>query len=82
MNVRCTIAERFSFVQAETVSDRTERLKQLMKDHGLSVEQVSEMIDRTPHTVRCWRCQWEARVIPAHTLAVLEMKIQLKMVHA
>jgi hypothetical protein len=68
--------------RAGQVKDRTKRLKKLMKDHGLSTADVGEMLSRTPHTVRCWRCQWEARVIPAHTLELLEVKISQRMVHA
>jgi len=57
------------------VIDRTARLLHLMKEHQLSSEDVGGMLTRSAHTVRCWRCQWEARTIPEHTLAVLEMKI-------
>jgi hypothetical protein len=57
------------------VTDRTEQLKKLMADHKLSAEDVGELLTRSPQTVRCWRCQWDARTIPVHTLAVLEMKL-------
>ncbi|HEV2680936.1 MAG TPA: helix-turn-helix domain-containing protein [Rhodanobacter sp.] len=64
------------------IDARTERLKTLMAAHKLTPAQVGDMLARSPQTVRCWRCQWESRVIPEHTLAVLEMKISAQMVHA
>lgn len=47
-----------------------------MVDHNLSERQVSEMLDRTPMTVRIWRCQSEeSKCIPAHMLELLKIKI-------
>jgi len=55
------------------VIDRTTRLKNLMEQHKVTTKEVGELLDRSTQTVRCWRCQWESRTIPHHTLAVLEM---------
>lgn len=55
---------------------RTERLRSLMADHHLTARQVGNILNRTPHTVRCWRSTWDERAIPEHALTVLEMKLQ------
>ena len=58
---------------------RTEQLRAIMHTHNLTADRVAEIIDRTPATVRVWRCQTEgSRVIPAHALAVLRAKVETK----
>ena len=57
------------------MTDRTTRLKDLMVEHKVTPQQVGKLLDRSTQTVRSWRCQWEARTIPPHVLAVLEMKL-------
>jgi hypothetical protein len=64
----------FSFVELR-LSDRTEQLKDLMAEHDLSAADVGELLSRSVQTVRCWRCQWDARTIPAHTLLALRVLI-------
>lgn len=60
--------------------ERTKKLRALMAEHKLAPEQVGELLDRTPMTVRIWRCQTEdSKVIPAQLLELLELKAwQLK----
>jgi len=53
---------------------RTLRLRQLMADHQLTARRVSEIVNRRPHTVECWRS--EPQVIPATCLDLLELKLQ------
>lgn len=67
------IIER-GFTRGILVGDRTQRLRALMTQHGLTARQVGEVLNRTPHTVRCWRCSWDARTIPEHALALLEIR--------
>lgn len=55
------------------MGDRTQRLRALMTHHKLTARQVGEVLNRTPHTVRSWRCKWDARIIPEHALALLEI---------
>lgn len=55
--------------------DRTAQLKDLMAEHDLKAKDVAELLSRSVHTVRCWRCQWDARVIPEHTLIALRAKL-------
>lgn len=57
------------------MTSRTERLNSLMRDHKLTARQVGELLNRTPHTVRVWRSRTKDRVIPAHTLEVLELRL-------
>lgn len=64
------------------MTDRTARLKKLMEQHKLTAKDVGALLTRSPQTVKCWRCQWEARTIPAHTLTALEAIIAKREAHA
>lgn len=57
------------------MTDRTTELDALMRQHNLTARQVGDMLSRTPHTVRCWRCRTETNTIPAHALDLLKLKI-------
>lgn len=59
-----------------TTNPRTAALKSLMRKNKLTARQVGDMIGREPHTVRCWRCESAGRVIPVHTLELLQLKLQ------
>lgn len=48
---------------------RTQRLHELMRDYRVGCEIVAELLDRTPGTVRKWRCEY--RVIPKDKLTLL-----------
>lgn len=49
---------------------RTIRLHELMRDYKLDCYDVANILDRTPGTVRKWRCEY--RVIPKDKLTLLE----------
>lgn len=57
------------------MTDRTATLDALMRQHNLTARQVGDMLGRTAHTVRCWRCRIETNTIPQHALELLQMKI-------
>lgn len=61
---------------------KTKRLKAIMKDHDLSVEQVATMTERSATTVKIWKCKHPARVIPDHLLQLLELKVARKRIPA
>lgn len=55
---------------------RTEKLRQIMASSGLTAQQVADLIDRKPNTVRVWRCDTSSsKVIPSHLLELLELKL-------
>jgi hypothetical protein len=56
---------------AETREQRRTHLIALMGQHRVSCPQVAEMMDRKPHTVRCWRSG--VNPINDHTLLLLEL---------
>lgn len=56
------------------MTNRTEQLHQLMLTYGLSIERVSELLNRSPQTVRIWRCKDDKRQIPEHSLELLKAK--------
>lgn len=49
-------------------------LHDLMEIHGLTVEDVAKLLDRTPSTVQTWR-SIAGVDIPDHTLLLLEYKL-------
>lgn len=56
--------------------ERTQRLHQLMKQHGLKPADVAKMMNRSTETVRIWRVKAsDNRVIPADALQVLELTL-------
>jgi len=61
------------------VDDRTKRLRQLMLDRGLTISAVASLTGRSEATVRIWRCKTEGtRVIPANTLALIDLATEQK----
>lgn len=52
----------------------TQRLKDLMSQHKLSPEQVSELLGRSVQTVREWRCD-NKNNISDNNLELLELKL-------
>lgn len=54
--------------------DRQQHLIRLMGKHRLSCPDVAAMLDREPHTVRCWRAG--INPITDHTLALLELLLR------
>ncbi|QOE32782.1 hypothetical protein CPT_Mano_050 [Achromobacter phage Mano] len=56
------------------MNKRTKRLHQLMAKHQLNAEAVGQLLDRAPTTISMWRVG-TPRTIPAHMLALLEMKL-------
>lgn len=57
------------------MNTRTQQLRQLMRQHNLSVKQVAEMLNRTEQTVRIWLCKTEnSKTIPQQLLELLELK--------
>lgn len=57
------------------MTTRTEQLKELMKTHDLTPEQVGSMLNRSAQTVRIWRCKNDSRQIPEHSLELLKAKL-------
>lgn len=57
------------------MNERTKKLRNLMSAHNLSIADVAKMLNRKPQTIRTWRCRSGVRVIPDHTLEVLETKV-------
>ena len=45
-----------------------------MEQHKLNAPAVGRLLDRSAQTVRMWRC--ESKIIPEHTLTVLELKVK------
>lgn len=55
---------------------RRMHLMWLMAQYRVSCRQVAELVDRKPHTVRCWRSG--ANPMPDHTLALIELGLQIR----
>ena len=55
-------------------SANTAQLKALMAKYRLNADDVAELLDRKPHTVREWRCA-NANDIPNSLLELLTMKL-------
>lgn len=55
-------------------SPRTVQLDALMNENKLDAVDVGRLLARSAQTVRMWRC--ESKIIPEHTLTVLELKIK------
>jgi phosphoribosylformylglycinamidine (FGAM) synthase-like enzyme len=58
------------------MNPRTEQLRNIMHKYNLSCADVGEILDRTPQTVRLWRCKNQTRAIPDHALKVLENDVR------
>lgn len=57
------------------MANRTDQLIQLMADNSLTIEKVAELLNRSPQTVRIWRCRTDKRAIPEHSLELLRAKV-------
>lgn len=55
--------------------ERTKQLHSLMAEHALSCRDVGRMLGRTEQTVLIWRCKSNDKVIPAHQLELLALKL-------
>lgn len=55
-------------------SCNTEKLKKIMQQHHLSAPVVAEMLGRSAHTVRVWRC-CNKNIIPDQLLELLQLKL-------
>ena len=56
------------------MDERTERLHNIMAEHGLTCSDVGRLLGRTEQTVLIWRCKG-GKVIPSHQLELLEYKL-------
>lgn len=56
------------------MDERTERLHNIMAEHGLTCRDVGRLLGRTEQTVLIWRCKG-GKVIPSHQLELLEYKL-------
>ena len=57
------------------MNKRTQKLRALMKQNMLKAKDVAEITGRTITTVRIWRCKSSERIIPEHTLRLLEHEV-------
>lgn len=57
------------------MNERTKQLRQIMADHKKSDKDVGELLERTPMTVKIWRCASDGRTIPKHSLELLKAKL-------
>ena len=57
------------------MTTRSEQLRQLMAEHGLTTDKVAELLNRKPQTVRIWRCKDDSREIPIHSLELLRLMV-------
>lgn len=55
----------------------TTRLRQLMAEHKLKAKDVAAILDRTPKTVRMWRC-CTGPAIPDSLLKLLEHELRAR----
>lgn len=55
--------------------DKKERLRRIMADHSLTIEEVATLLKRSPQTVRTWRCK-NNQDIPDTALELLELKTE------
>jgi hypothetical protein len=60
------------------MTDKTRRLRKLMREHRLKAADVAAMLGRKPSTVNVWRCSNDERVIPDQALQLLELKLALR----
>lgn len=51
-------------------------LQDFMAANKLTVQEVSELLDRKPGTVRVWRCLTSGKAIPDHAMELLRVKAQ------
>lgn len=58
------------------MQNRTEKLRDVMAAHKLSADDVARLLNRTANTVRIWRCKDNRRIIPEHSLALLEARLR------
>lgn len=56
--------------------ERTLLLHKIMTEHGLSCRDVADILDRSEQTVFIWRCKSNAKIIPAHQIELLQLKLE------
>ncbi len=61
-----------------TIPANTTRLLALMSEHKLKAKDVAAILDRTPKTVRMWRCA-TGPVIPDSLLKLLELELKSRL---
>jgi len=49
-----------------------------MAQHRLNTHDVAGILGCSETTVRIWRCKHPARIIPANTLRLLELEVQVR----
>ena len=57
------------------MNERTLKLIDIMAKNNLSCRDVATILGRSEQTVIIWRCKHAGRIIPAHLLELLELKI-------
>lgn len=57
-----------------SLPSNTQRLKELMAQHGLSITDVAKILGRSVQTVKEWRCQ-NAHNISDNNLKLLELTL-------
>lgn len=79
----CLLSEIRALTMARTLTanqnamtNRINQLKQLMDEHGLTIEAVAVLLNRSPQTVRIWRCRNVGRQIPEHALELLRARLE------
>lgn len=55
--------------------ERTKELRQIMKDNGLTCQQVATLMGRSVKTVLIWRTTSDEKVIPENMLQLLKYKL-------
>ena len=55
--------------------ERTLKLHSIMAERGLSCRDVGRLLGRSEQTVLIWRCKSDGKIIPAHQLELLELKL-------
>jgi hypothetical protein len=58
------------------MTDRSQQLRKLMYDYNLTCADVGQLLDRTPITVRIWRCKNSQRQIPNTALIALKVRLR------
>lgn len=63
-----------------TQTERTERLREVMRTNKLNAPAVGKLLNRSAQTVRSWRSTYDKRAIPALALELLEVKLAARVI--